>query len=176
MANLRVELKNIKTFRGMEGYGVNANVYINGVKCMFIYDSGDGGMMNFEHNVTKNQAMNDRVKSCIEALEAHIKTLPAVNRTGSGKLYPVTLEDFINDLLVEQEKQKVIKKMEKRMQTAILIGVPNADRYSYFDFKRPLSTIPKTTLQVQVNLIKAKNCSGGIQILNTNLEALGINI
>ena len=62
------------------------------------------------------------------------------------------------------------------MQKAILFGVPNADRYSYIDFKQPLTKVPTMLLQSNVNKIIAKHCTNGEVILNTNLKALGIAI
>ena len=45
MKEPKVTLKKIKTFLGIEGYGVNADVYITGKIACTEIDSGDGGEM-----------------------------------------------------------------------------------------------------------------------------------
>jgi len=176
MKKPNVQLKNVKTFRGMEGIGINADLYINGVKCLFVIDDANGGGMTYEENIRHKDP--ELVKANIKLMDNYIATLPEQKSIYGDKTFSVKVDRdiFINNILVEMENKKNQKKMEKLMQTCILIGIPNGDRYSYFNFKRPLSTIPRTTLQTQVTLIKMKNCKNGIEILNTNLQALGINV
>ena len=45
MTEPKVTIKNLKSFRGMEGYGFNADIYVNGVKSMFAMDGGNGGQI-----------------------------------------------------------------------------------------------------------------------------------
>ena len=49
----KVELKAIKTFEGMDGYGLNANVYINGKREAVALDEGCGGemLLRWEHDL-----------------------------------------------------------------------------------------------------------------------------
>jgi sulfopyruvate decarboxylase TPP-binding subunit len=43
MEIIKAELKAVKTFRGMDGVGYNANLYINGKKAAFCMNEGSGG-------------------------------------------------------------------------------------------------------------------------------------
>jgi len=47
MQNL-YSVKSIKRFIGMEGYGFNANLYLNNNKIAFVYDDASGGEINFQ--------------------------------------------------------------------------------------------------------------------------------
>ena len=67
---MKTELKNLKFFRGMEGQGFNADLWINGVKCIFIIDEGNGGCFNYQP-YTYNNPKADVVKANIELLEKH---------------------------------------------------------------------------------------------------------
>lgn len=166
----KVELKNVKTFRGMEGFGLNADIYINGVKCLLVIDEGCGGEFLYYENIEhKNPEL---VKANIELLDNYIATLPA--KTYGSMTIEIDRDIFIDNILAEQENEKNRKKMVKLMETAILIGVPNTDRYSYFRQKLPLAKFPKSTLQSFINSIKDKHCKDGVVILNTNLQKLGI--
>jgi hypothetical protein len=166
----QVELKKVKLFRGMEGYGLNADVWINGVKCLLAIDEGNGGEMDFER-----YANTEVVKANVKLLEDHIKTLPK-DKDG----FKVDMGSFIDNVLVKQEEAKVKAKNEKRMErlynTAIVIGVPNADRYQFINYKRPLSEVPTMLLQRKVNEVQLTYCKKGVKILNTNFDELGISI
>ena len=41
-------LTSIKTFRGTDGYGLNANLCCDGVKVAYVIDEGNGGCVNYE--------------------------------------------------------------------------------------------------------------------------------
>ena len=174
----KVTFKNVKFFRGMEGYGVNADVYINGVKCYFVMDAGDGGMMDFEHNIHGNVRNIEKIKENMKLLNDYIETLPEKEfKFGDKtKFYKVSLEDFINDKLIELEKEKNKKKFENKMKklfnTCIVFGVPNSGTYQYLNYKRPLVNFPEMYLQNQIDNVRKKYCKDGVEILNTNLEGL----
>jgi len=174
---IRVELKKIQTFEGHDGLGFNADIWINGTKCMHVKDLAFGGCYEY-HNYTYKAKNAKKIESLIEELNKFISELPQeeVNFGNGKKLIDVDLDYFINDLLVEKLKEKDEKKKVKLMEKAILIGVKDADSYSYFNFKKPLVTVPKIQLQQTVNNIKKEHCKGGKIILNTNLEKLGIII
>jgi hypothetical protein len=184
MSEPRVVVKKVKSFRGRDGVGINADVYINDIKCLLAIDEGNGGMMYFQ-----NYSNTDQVKQNIILLEEYIKDLPPrpigsdeddyiLDDNGNKKLFSVTMEvyinDFINDELDKKEKPKILKKRKKLQNTCILIGVPESIDYQYFKFKLPLSAIPTTILQRNVDKIRELHCKDGVTILNTNLESLNI--
>ena len=69
--------------------------------------------------------------------------------------------------------------MQKHMANAILFGVPNGYSYTMIKYKVPLAELVKThraSLQKKVMEIQVNECKNGVQILNTNLAELGIQI
>jgi len=95
---------------------------------------------------------------------------------GNVRMYKTSLEDYINELLYAYERKKEEKKIEKLMQTALLFGIPDGGGYKYYQFKKPLSEIPVQHLQTRLNVLVMENCKKGVQVLNTNLEELGLVI
>ncbi|GIV43910.1 MAG: hypothetical protein KatS3mg035_1033 [Bacteroidia bacterium] len=65
--------------------------------------------------------------------------------------------------------------MEKKMEKAIMWGIPNGHSYTQVTFKIPLAQIPKLQLQALVNKYKSQ-FKEGEKFINTNLESLGIKI
>lgn len=181
MTKLRFELKKVKLFQGMEGYGLNADLYINGVKCLFVIDEGDGGCMIYRNYAleTKSDPMSDRINSLIDAMDEHIKTLPP-EKSSSGKPYPVDRDSFINNLLIEQDvakqKAKWEKKRQKLYETAIVIGKPDGTEIRYYNFKVPLSKIPKTKLQWYVAIANTERVMDEVILNADKLTALGIKL
>jgi hypothetical protein len=60
---MKVDLKNIKTFVGRDGYGLNANLYIDNKDVAFVNDNADGSSCNYYVKDTK--LFND-LKSMVE--------------------------------------------------------------------------------------------------------------
>jgi len=75
MKKPRVEMKNVKTFRGREGEGFNATLYINGQKSAFVFDDASGGPYNYE--------VYDNVS--FAELNFYVNSLPDLN-TEYGKI------------------------------------------------------------------------------------------
>jgi len=173
----KVELKKIQNFQGHDGTGLNADIWINAINCMHVFDGAYGGEFEYTDN-TYNNPKVEQVKTNIQLLDDYIKTLPK-GTSGSGDKafkFKVNRDIFINDLLEQIEIAKVKKKMRKQMQTCILIGVPDDDRYCYFNLKRSLSALNRQQLQSYVANIKMKHCTSDTVILNTNLKELGITV
>jgi len=173
----KVELKKYKSFKGMEGNGYNAEVWINGVNCIQSMDDGNGGCyrhyQNFGH---KDQKL---VEANIKLLNDYIEAHPRVKYASLNLKYDMDMfmDEQINKLELERQAKKQLNARLKLQQTAFLVGEPNGDGYQYARFKVPLSKIPLDVLQKQYNLFKAQHCTlskGNNVILNTNLEALGI--
>ncbi len=173
---MEITLKNVKTFRGNEGHGLNADVYVNGIKTCFVIDDANGGMFMY-------QPYN---KEMFKKLEEYVKSLPEresliqVSETEkeSFKFQP-DLDTLIDDAFNAHERVKTLKKFEKKMVNTIIVGNPT-DLYSTgsyqigeYRYKKPLSTIPKDVLQKNVDKIKA-DLRPGEEILNNNLKPLGI--
>ncbi|MCK9543604.1 MAG: hypothetical protein M0R03_16420 [Novosphingobium sp.] len=178
MKEPKITFKNVKTFQGMEGVGINADVYINGVKCYFIIDSGDGGDLEFR-DIIQGNITNIQFNKML--LDEYIKSLPEKkwNIGGTEKFFKVTLEDYINDKIVEwdeqRQKKKFQNKMKKLFKTCIVFGVPDSGSYQYLNFKKPLDSFPPEYLDMQIHNVQKKYCKGDVQILNTNLQQLVAN-
>jgi len=188
MKKPQVVLKNIKTFKGMEGYGLNADIYINGMKCMFVIDSANGGEFDYS-DYSHNNPQAGQMKANIKLLTDYIANLPEepliINdkpymKDGQVVMMKTNMDMYINDILVKQEEQKAEEKFEKaklKMQVhSFLFGVPNAKEYRYIKYGKPLSAFEKGNLQQVYNAVKVKYCINNIVILNTNLKALGLTI
>ena len=182
----KCDLKNIRTFVGREGYGLNADLYINGVKCIFCRDDASGGMMDFDE-LYFNNPKSEIIKANIKLLKDYLETLPEEKMwrddketdpflmpDGSQMTMKVDLECYVNNLVMKVEKQKLEKKFRKLCETAIVMGVPNSPQYSYINYKKPLLTVPNR--QVLFSSAMVKYCSKGVVILNTNLTELGITL
>lgn len=169
----KVELKKLKTFQGMEGLGFNVEVWINEVNCMFAIDEGNGGEMIPRHVRDSKGNLIPEVETNIKALEDYIKTLPKL-KTQYGEL-TMDLALYIDEMLIEYEKAKHMKKLEKLFATALVIGSPDASQYRYLKYKKPLNTFPKAVLEQGILRLKSSMKKGEV-FLNNNLQALGLII
>ena len=168
---MKVELKKISFNERMseETNCFIADLYINGIKVGECSNEGHGGCTDYGSPTNEGREL-------IKKAEAYYKSLPKVKDEKYNFEYQPTLEGAIDEQLEEYLKAKAQKKFEKYMVDAILFGVPNGYSYTRIKFKVPLSKINPLALQQKVNEIKKKECTNGVVILNTNLEALGIKI
>jgi len=186
-----IEFKRIKTFQGMEGEGLNADIYINGVKCFFMCDAGDGGMIDFD-KLSYRDKPNVAVESNVQLVDAWIKTIPntiiplqrkpTIEDPRTELVIEADYETYFNQKYEEYMRAKDTAKFEKKKmamyQTCIVLGNPaTPEQYSFLNYKRKLNEFPKVWLQQEVNKAKAKYCTGNVQILNKNhIASLGITI
>lgn len=169
---MKIELKRISFYERMseETNCFAADLYINGKKVGYVKNDGQGGCTNY-YGCTKED------NQIIREAEAYCKTLPNIKYHG----YDLTQNlELVIDMLFEEHitaklNAKAQKKKERLMENAILVGVPDADSYSYYKFKVALSKIPTPQLQASIVRIKAKLNEGEV-ILNTNLAELGIKV
>jgi len=171
-----VVLKNVKYFMGMEGQGFNADAYINGVKCMLVIDSAQGACYDYQM-----YAYDGQVKENVQLLDNYIASLPPKTSTFGDKTMtiPIDRDIYFGNKIMEIEKQKAMKKMQKQMQNSILYGIPNGVMYNTLKYKQPLSVLAKTHkpfLIKKIMEIKVNECKNGVVILNTNLQELGLSV
>jgi hypothetical protein len=170
---MKIELKKISFNERMseETNCFVADLYINGKKVGYVKNDGHGGCTDYRgYNPADNQVIKDA--------EAYCKTLPKVKYNTSE--WENSLEHVIDQLFEDWIMAKLNAKAEKQklklMENAIIIGKPNTVDYIYFKQKRKLSDFPVNVLQPFIDGLKAKHCTGGKVILNTNLQALGLNV
>ena len=161
-----VTIKNLKSFRGMEGLGFNADIYVNGVKSVFVMDGGNGGQ--FDYEVVKGQESN------VQLIKDYVKS---ISKRGDDS--DIELDMYIATKVDEYEnlklKAKNEKKMAKLMAEAIVFGNPDGNGYRFFNFKKPLSSVPAIIVQSYIDKAK-KSLKEGEVILNKNLTELGVKL
>lgn len=146
----RLTVKGIKTFRGMEGHGLNTTLYLDNKKVCFVIDDANGGCFNYQ--------VSDKVK--FAEIEKYIKTLPevALSATFTTKVdMDILVDELVNISLAAKDHEKMIKK------TATAIVVKTATGYAYTDFKIPLAQVKD--LQKYLSKIRAGLKAGEV-ILN----------
>ena len=175
---MKIELKKISFNERMseETNAFTAELYINGKKVGYCKNEGHGGCTDYHANTSCASGFTRANIELIAEAEKYFLSLPKVKPNGYNFMLQPTLENAIDEQLEDYLKAKAQKKMEKHMENAILFGVPNGDSYVMIKFTKPLSAFLTFQLQVKVNEIKKKECTDGKVILNTNLEALGIQI
>lgn len=95
-------IKNLKSFRGMEGHGFNGTLYRDGVKVGLVIDHGDGGPAYLERSPEPgHQEESDR-------LNAYARSLPP-EPSDFGDL-AVTTDFFLASLLEDADRQARMKR------------------------------------------------------------------
>lgn len=173
---IKLELKNIKTFRGREGYGLNADLVVNGQKVCFVNDAANGGEFHYEiYGSTDEDRKTNR--ATLQLVKGYAESLP-MRPYGSGMEgeYQPDLDSLVNDLFETKEGEKEKKKMEKKMVNTIFWGVPNATTYKQVKFKMNFLPAHRVPLQKYIDTKIKPTMTAGEVIFNTNLQALGIVI
>lgn len=107
MASLNgVQLRSLKFFEGMEGYGFNATVYLNGKRVGTAMDQGDGGALYLNIQQEWAEKLNDISK-------LYFDKYPSWLAEGSATTQNYT-EPFINELVEFSELEKSFKKEAKK--------------------------------------------------------------
>ena len=109
-------VKAVKTFKGMEGCGINANLYFKNKKIRDVVDSGNGGPLDIYYHVNGRYAPEGEAH-----VKSFLKTLPEftykdmgydfskskVTRFGGEELW----EELINLYLVRRDHKKDMRKV-----------------------------------------------------------------
>lgn len=111
---LSIEIKKLKTFRGMEGVGFNCEVWLDGKRAGSCIDDATGGPLRFEHDWNKEA----RAK-----LDAYAATLPRepFGSGMSGDFQPdadIVIENAVN----ECELAKKVGRMIKSGKVVVRVG------------------------------------------------------
>ena len=142
------EVKGVKSFIGMEGYGFNATLYRKGKKVAFCIDSGDGGMVDIQWLVKspKNReeypseeaykAAWERYHAAVKVeqdlLDAHLKTLePVPCEWGDKKPLKIDEGWFVADCVTKWEREKDIRKMQRQCKTKTLYRTKDSNQGAY---------------------------------------------
>lgn len=174
---MKIELKKIQVFERMseETTAFAADLYINGEKVGYAKNDGRGGMTDYGRNYDKNTEKMNRFGKVIQEAEEYCNGLPPGKFPAEfgGGTYPMSLENFIDDLVFKFEEAKRRKKMEKKMETHILFGT---DRSYYhqslgrFTVAQALA-IPNGPAKIKSLIEEMRTKMPDGRVLNTNLPA-----
>jgi len=179
--DIQIELKKAKMFRGHEGYGLNAEIWVDGVKTAYVIDDASGSIC-YDFTVYNKEKW--------KKLEEYVESLPAkpmeidgepFMRDGKQVMYEPRMEDVVDEIHEAQEKKKHIKKTAAKLvkeceKGLVFTDVPEdqpVDRWwgpihwgSKFTFAQVLSS-PKgrEAIQKVISDQKAK----GRRLLNKNV-------
>jgi hypothetical protein len=161
---MEVTLKKVKTFTGTDGYGLNADVYVDGVKCFFFIDDAGGGE-SVHHSYDKE---------LYKKLEEYVKTLPPDTYTLDGETHtmPASIDDLVNKAHEQLELEKSNKRLMKKTEDKIIV-VSGDGRYAYAEFNganiRYLGIHYPNRIKLALESLSKKY--PGWKLLNTNIPA-----
>lgn len=126
MRNPTYHVKNLKIFRGMEGQGFNATLYLGKQRLGTVIDDASGGPVVF------NLSPEDR-----NALDEYVQSLPDItctfNDPDTGK--PATLKPsadlFVSKLVNRTDRLKQIKKILKKPTMLVVLDKGDVFKIEY---------------------------------------------
>lgn len=184
---MNIELKKVKTFRGHEGHGLNAEIWVDGVRTAFVLDDASGSIF-YDFTVYDNAGWNK-----LKAEVASRQPRPLIiddkpfEKDGAVVMMEPSMEELIDEAFEKWAKDNDAKKLQSRMErekkglakkfdTQIIYGPEQFDgSYRYFKFKRPLAEYPTPQLQKFID-DKKKDLQPGEVFYNTNFESLKIKV
>lgn len=64
-----IQLKKVKTFRGRDGYGLNAELWIDGIKSAYVIDHANGGPFHYDvYNKEKFTKLENHIAGLKETM------------------------------------------------------------------------------------------------------------
>ena len=137
----RLTLKKIKTFIGHEGYGLNADLYLDDVKVAFVLDDANGGEVDYQFT---DKASEERVW-------AFVKSTPDDEYTKEMRTqeywmkYPKAIETHKLDSLVNDFADNYQEEKRKnRLRKTKVLWNKSTDEKGQFWVTKHLGHIEKT--------------------------------
>lgn len=131
---MKLEVKNVKTWTGVEGIGFQASLYADGKRIAVVTDDAWGG--EYRYDVLNQDKFAE--------VESYIKTLP--NTEYHGISLEPSLDGVMDDLVNEYEENKQFKKLCKKK---IVLITPDCNKGEY-----RLVNVPPTP--ALINQVKEK--------------------
>lgn len=124
-------LKNVITFEGRDGYGLNATIYADGKKIAFAIDEGCGGEMHFRYEgktPEERRANEAALKAFVDAYPSEPK--PDDCEAWEASLYAnglrkLDLDDIIGRIADAAENEK---RMVRFRKTYVLFTTPDCKK------------------------------------------------
>ena len=124
---LELEKLKICSFLSEETTAYEAILRINGIPAIRAHNEGHGGCDCFDpiYNPRTKQCEHALFKTAMEAVEAHLATLPDIvcditEKDGSKFSYRPSLETLVGDKIAAAEKAKTVEKLVKSMKDRII--------------------------------------------------------
>ena len=175
--NMEIVLKDIRIDDRLSDDSTcfSATMYIDGVRAGVARNDGNGGMTDY-------QAFDKRGKQLIKEAEEYCRGLPPYIAVGAGSGgedvsvrmdLSILIEDLLNKHLNEKEVARFGKKLEKAMESGIVVGVPDKS-FGSWQLKIPVEQYLATEKgrRVLKELIENRvvpDLKAGEFILNNNL-------
>jgi hypothetical protein len=169
----KIELKKLQIFERMseETTAFAAEIYVNGINVGYAKNDGHGGSTYYHSHEGKRDILSIAESYCVNNLPP--KRYPASNGMRAFEI-KMNLEHFIDGLVEDELLKKERKKIEKKFTNHIIWGVPNGNTYNQVKFKRAFIPQDRAHLQKYIDEQVKPQLFDGEQILNTNLQALGV--
>jgi len=161
---MKIELKNVQFSERMseETNSFVADIYVDGKKCGYCKNSGQGGCTEY-HSYPENRDLFNKT-------EKWLLNQPDINIGSVTDPYMVTcnMESKVDQLFENWLNKKSEDRRKKKMLNHIMWGVPNGSSYTYVKLPKPIKDIPHIVLQSYLNKLKGDFKEGQV-FLNTNL-------
>lgn len=176
---MEVTVKNIKTFRGHDGIGVNCDIYIDGKKVATMHDAAYGG--SYEYQPAGNFAglSNEQISARMSEYRENMRKLEAHAKEQLPEETFEVLDQFIDKLINEASEKQVDAKLAKKFDRILIFMHRDKTKYQQLFFGRGvknavlLSTVPADRLKAYVQRSKAELEPQGFTLINTNIDAEG---
>ena len=118
---MKVEVRKVKSFRGREGLGFNAELVVDGKKVAFVIDEGSGGALRFDWEGGRDSPAQKKLLLWLasqtpEALGLHIN-VPGTDPDVAAEVLFRTPEDkldaYVNHLVDLHEEAKRLARQKK---------------------------------------------------------------
>lgn len=120
---MKIELKNLTTFKGRQGIGISVTILIDGKKAIQVIDEANGGCLSYQP-ASDNYDLFVNSKKYLEA-EAEKNIEDSFEK----------LDAYINNLINNELSKKEIKKLEKFFKDHLVFANEKGDH-----FKIPFKT------------------------------------
>jgi hypothetical protein len=144
----KYSVKNLRTFRGMEGTGVNSTLYMNNKKLTNVDDEGNGGCLRF-HDWDVEKKINEELRHVGKVKYDDSDTMT----------FTYDAEMFLNDLI---DKALEDKQFKTKCRKKTLVITSDCKKGQHIEWKYPFTQKIKEHIE---KYYKASKCDL-VEIIN----------
>lgn len=126
---LKLEVRALKTFRGMEGSGYNATIYADGKRAIDVMDDATGGELRLE-------PLSDLGRKVLDDLKAHCATLPPCKDYGTP--LPISTDIYLDDLINATLDERKLNRLRAKATPFVLKGEDPSKGYRTINVADPV--------------------------------------